>query len=424
MNNTSLSSFIAIRYLRSKKSNSSISFFSVVSLFGVSLGLAAIIVVISVMNGFENEMQRRILGMLPHLSVENRLDNRQTSQKISLSNWSVLASNIQSDYLFQSGELKGQLLAASPFVHLDGMLNKNGLVKGIRVVGVESQFQKQTSVLNEFILAGSLHDLTEGSHNIILGSDIARELGIIVGDNIILVFPRVVGNSKRLQANYYNFSVIGFFDVGAEADGLLAFVNIADAAQLKYQSNTIDGFRFKLKDVYSAEKFENPLKNYYSNQYTINTWASSYGQLFQTVKIEKIMTASMLMLIVLVAAFNTVSSLSMLVAEKHTGIAVLRTMGFSQRNVVLIFFLQGLMTSGGGVLLGLIVGVLVALNLGDMIIWFNHFEIFWIAPLKSEVRLMDVVWISLLALLLSLTASIIPAFNAAKIQPADAVRYH
>ena len=395
------------------------------------------------MNGFENEMHRRILGMLPHLSIENRpvdnwgVDNRgmekasqdnlnsqQNAHAITLSNWSELANNVQSDPLFQNGELKDQLVAASPFVHLDGMLNKNGLVQGIRVVGIDPQFEKQTSVLNEFILAGSLNDLTKGSRKLILGSDIARTLGIIVGDNITLVFPRVAKNSKRLKANYYNFLVVGFFDVGAEADGLLAFVNIADAAELKYQSDTIDGFRFKLNDVYAAENFELPLKKYFSSQYSVNTWASSYGQLFQTVKIEKIMTASMLMLIVLVAAFNTVSSLSMLVAEKHTGIAVLRTMGFSQKNVILIFFFQGLMTSGGGVLLGLVVGVLVALNLSDMIAWFNHFGVFWIAPLQSDVRVADVVWISLLALLLSLTASIIPAFNAAKIQPADAVRYH
>jgi lipoprotein-releasing system permease protein len=412
-----LPALIAIRYLRSKKSNSSISFFSLVSLFGLSLGLASIIVVISVMNGFENEMHRRILGMLPHVSVENL--HNQEGTVLDFNNWLEIAATTQEDVLF-----KDKIQAASPYIYLDGMINKSGLVKGVRVVGIDPAYEKQSTVLDEFIIVGGLNDLRSGTHNLILGSDIARDLGLIVGDNISLVFPMIESEGQRLKVNHFNFLVVGFFDVGAEADGLLAFINIEDAAKVKYQSERIDGFKFKLKDVYSAESLQTPLKNYFSNQFQVNTWVSSYGQLFQTVKIEKVMTASMLMLIVLVAAFNTVSSLSMLVAEKHTSIAVLRTMGFTRNQVLMIFFYQGLLISGAGVLFGLMVGVLLAYYLSDIIFWINSFQIFWIAPLKSEVRMGDVLWISIAAMGISLVSSLIPAFKAASIQPADAVRYH
>lgn len=424
MNNLlSLPAFIALRYLRSKKSNNSISFFSFVSLTGLSLGLAAIIVVISVMNGFEKEMHKRILGMLPHVSVENRLDKNANGndevELLTIKNWQSIARSIREDPLF-----KDNISAASAYVYLDGMINSHGLVKGVRVVGIDPADEKKTSPVNDFLMGGDLEQLTANSQRLILGSDIGRELGIIVGDTLTLIFPTMSKADKQLKANYFNFTVIGFFDVGAEADGLLAYVHIEDAAQLKYQSQKIDGFRMKLKDVYQAESLKALLETYLSGAYQVDTWISSYGQLFQTVKIEKVMTASMLMLIVLVAAFNTVSSLSMLVAEKHTSIAVLRTMGFTRNEVLMIFLYQGLLISGGGVLLGLLVGVFIALNLEMLIIWFNSLNVFWIAPLMSEVRFNDVVWISLAAMCISVIASLIPAFKAAQIQPADAVRYH
>lgn len=419
----SLPAHIALRYLRSKKENNSISFFSFVSLTGLSLGLASIIVVISVMNGFEKEMHRRILGMIPHISIENSHDESvyktTESEVLNTKNWEVIASILQEDTLF-----KHKIVAASPYIYLDGMINRNGVVKGIRVVGVDPHFEKQTSPTNDFLMGGDLGQLTEKSNRLILGSQIARELGVIAGDDLTLVFPAMDKHTKHLSANYFNFKVIGFFDVGAEADDLLAFINIEDAAHLKYQSEKIDGFKLKLNDVYEAESLKAPLEQYLSNAYSIDTWMTSYGQLFQTVKIEKVMTASMLMLIVLVAAFNTVSSLSMLVAEKHTSIAVLRTMGFTRNEVLMIFLYQGLLISGGGVLLGLSVGILIALNLEALIVGFNNLDIFWITPLMSEVRFDDVFWISLAAMCISLMASLLPAFKAAHIQPADAVRYH
>jgi lipoprotein-releasing system permease protein len=410
----SLPAFIALRYLGTRKNNRSISFFSGVSLLGISLGLASVIVVLSVMNGFEKEMHKRILGMLPHVSVENSLD--ASGEKISLENWQELAASVSQDPLFSD-----EIMGIAPFVQEDGMLNKSGLIKGIRMVGINPHFEKQSTVLDEFIMAGSLSDLSEAKQKLILGSEIAREMGIIVGDEITLAFPKVSGG--RLKARYFTFTVAGFFEVGAEADSFLAFVNIEDAAQIKFQSSEIDGFRIQVKDVYGVESLQQALKTYYSQEFKISTWKESHGQLFQTVKIEKVMTASMLMLIVLIAAFNTISSLNMLVAEKHTGIAVLRTMGFQSSSVISIFFLQGLFISGLGVLLGLLLGLLVALNLTDVISWINDTTNFWIAPLKSEVRLSDVFWISSFAFMISLFASILPAMYAAKIQPADAVRY-
>lgn len=417
LNNFPLSTFIGLRYLRAKKSNRSISFFTSVSLLGISLGVAAVVIVLSVMNGFEKEMHHRILGMLPHMSIEN-LDNKKhpEARVLDLHNWHEVANSVLNDPLFSQ-----HLESAAPYVQMDALINKHEGVRAVRVIGIDPEFEKKSSILDQFMLAGKLSVLQKPEQKIILGSDIARAMGIIVGDEISLVFPMV--KSSRLTTRYFNFKVAGFFDVGAEADGLLAFINIKDATQLKYSSDKIDGVRFQLYDVEQVEKVEQPLQEYFSNQFRFDTWKSTYGQLFQTVKIEKVMTGSMLMLIVLIAAFNTVSSLSMLVAEKHNSIAVLRTMGFSASQVVAIFFVQGLFISGFGVLIGLFSGVLIALYLENIIYFVNSFQLFWIAPLKSEVRFMDVVSISVLSFIISLLASIIPARRAANIEPADALRY-
>jgi len=430
-----LSIMIGLRYLRSRKSNRSISFFSFISLIGLSLGVAAIIVVISVMNGFEKEMHKRILGMLPHVSIENSvLPAEEMNMILQTHNWKLL-----SDDLLGKTFANAQIMAAAPYVHLDGMLSKNSLVKGIRVVGILPDAEKTVSVLDDFMLAGNMDALEEGAHKIILGDDLARDLGLIVGDVITLIFPRFGEQNNKLEASYYSFEISGFFNVGAEADEFLAFVHLADASRLKYHSDAIDGLRLKLADVYSAEKIGEPLLRYLNQKYSessdtvlpdesrtlfkIDTWISSYGQLFQTVKLEKVMTASMLMLIVLVAAFNTISSLNMLVAEKHTSVAVLRTMGYSEFGVLMIFFTQGFLISFLGVFSGTIAGVLVALYLPDIILWINSTGIFWVAPLISEPDIKDIVLISGLAFLLSLCASTFPALRAARILPADAVRY-
>lgn len=434
-NSVPLSVFIGLRYLRAKKSNRSISFFSFISLVGLSLGVASIIVVISVMNGFEKEMHKRILGMLPHVSIENIfVDEKNPHTFLQTHNWQRLADDLTGRHISNAG-----IVAAAPYIQVDGMLSKDSLVKGIRVVGVLPESEIKVSVVDDFMIAGSLSLLEEGSHKIILGDDLARELGLIVGDVITLIFPKVNGQNKKLEANYYSFEIGGFFNVGAEADEFLAFIHLADASQLKYHSDRIDGVRLKLADVYSAENVEKPLAKYlqqnflqesgeYVNEpsneiFKIDTWVSSYGQLFQTVKLEKVMTASMLMLIVLVAAFNTISSLNMLVAEKHTSVAVLRTMGYSEMGVVMIFLTQGFLISFFGVLSGAFLGVCIAIFLPDIILSINNSGLFWIAPLVSELKIDDVTLISGCAFLISLLASILPSLKAARIAPADAVRY-
>lgn len=369
--------FIGLRYLRAKKSNRSISFFSSVSLIGLSLGLASIIIVLSVMNGFENEMHRRILGMLPHISVENDAQKmKEGAQEITTQNWQGFANSVLQDSLF-SKDVK----AAAPFVNMDGMLNKEGLMRGIRVIGIDPVYEKNSSVLNEFIVAGTMNVLAEPQQKMLIGSSIAREMGIIIGDELTLVFP--IAKDGILTARFHTFKVAGFFHVGAEADALLAFINLEDAAQMKYQSERIDGFRFQLFKVDEVDRVEQKIAGYYSDQFQFNSWKTTYGQLFQTVKIEKVMTASMLMLIVIIAAFNTVSSLSMLVAEKHTGLAVLATMGFTSSQLVSIFLVQGVFISFMGVFLGLLLGIGIALNLEALILWINSFDIVWVAPLKA-----------------------------------------
>lgn len=433
--NLPLSFMIGLRYLRSRKSNRSISFFSLISLIGLSLGVAAIIVVISVMNGFEKEMHKRILGMLPHVSVENVRGNENDSAGfLQIHNWKFMADDLLGKQ-FSTAEI----IAAAPYVHLDGMISKNSLVKGIRVTGILPDVENTVSVLGDFMLAGTMSSLEAGAYKIILGDDLGRELGLIVGDTITLIFPKLSSQNNRLEASYYSFVISGFFNVGAEADEFLAFVHLADAGELKYNSDRIDGLRLKLADVYSAEKISQGLMHYLNQKYSeqthvdlvaksadlfkIDTWVTTYGQLFQTVKLEKVMTASMLMLIVLVAAFNTISSLNMLVAEKHTSVAVLRTMGYSEIGVVLIFFFQGFLISFSGVLSGTFSGVLIAIYLPDIILWINNSGVFWVAPLISDPQISDIIMISGFAFLISLSASTLPALKAARIAPADAVRY-
>ncbi len=423
MNNI-LSVWIAMRYMRSKKNERSVSFFSAVSFLGLTLGVAAIIVVMSVMNGFEREMNQRILGMLPHISVENSLvsntENAQT--RLGLENWFEYA-----DALEKHSVVKKHLLSVTPYVHLDTLIQYTHLVKPLRLVGIEPELAKQHSVLTQYMLTAPLDSLHSETATMILGSDIARELGVMMGDKLTLMLPAVI--NTQLQVRFARFEVAGFFDVGSEADGLLAFVHIRHASELKYPKTEngfekIDGLQIQLHDVHQVAHLSKMIDEIFSQQFALHTWQETYGQLFQTVKIEKVLTASMLMLIVLVAAFNTVSSLNLMVSEKHSSLAVLRTMGLKKNDLVWIFFIQGFLISCAGIVTGLLLGVLIALELENLIQWINSWQIVWFAPLKADLNWLDVFYLCMAALLISVLAASLPAIRATRIQAADAVRYH
>lgn len=409
-----LSLKIALRYMLSKKSNRSISFFSLISFLGLSVGVSAIIIVLSVMNSFQEQMHVHILGMVPHLS----LDLRDKNAPVDLENWQSTAENI----LAHDSRIK----EAAPFVNLEGMIKKDSQIKGLRVSGVLPAFEQNVSVIDEFMLGGRLSSLVAGSNNIILGAAIARDLGLIIGDKINFIMPVLSELGAGVQPKLARFNVSGIFYAGAEADDLFGYIHLEDAILFRNGSagKQIDGIRFQLKEVYVANNIRDGLLASYPETYRFSTWASQYGQLFQTVKLEKTMTGFMLMLIVLVAAFNIVSSLIMLVSEKHVSIAVLRTMGISPGQVSAIFVFQGFIIAIIGVGLGVLAGVLIALNLENIILTVNQAGVFRIVPLDAKVDYLDVFWISICAALLSVFATILPARRASKIEPADAIRYH
>lgn len=406
-----LSIFIGLRYTRAKRRNRFISFMSLSSMIGLMLGVAVLITVLSVMNGFDRELKLRILGMVPHATL--------TSSE-PMQNWRKLIS---------IAEHTPGVIAAAPVTQLQAMLTANGQVSGAMVTGIDPILEKRVSILPEFITAGSLNSLRDGEFGIVLGSQLARALGVQTGDAVTLVLPEASISAAGVVPRFKRFTVVGVFKVGAEVDGLLAYVHYADAGRLLRIGDKVQGVRLKVDDLFAARSINERLLAKLPPFFYASDWTQTQGSLFNAIKMEKTMMSLLLLLIVAVAAFNIVSSLVMVVNDKRSDIAILRTLGATPPMIQRIFLVQGTAIGFGGTVAGVALGVFLSLTVSDIASFYERisgvhlFDAYFVNYLPSSLQAGDVLWVSLTAFGLSFLATLYPAYQAGRIQPAEALRY-
>lgn len=410
----SLPLLIGLRYTRAKRRNHFISFISLTSMLGMMLGVAVLILVLSVMNGFDRELRERILGMVPHLAIKNYQD---------FTDWPSVA-----DKLKQHPEVIG----VAPFVNGQGMLIHQGYNRGALVAGILPEYENQVSIVGQHLEEGvTLEALQPGEYGILLGDLLARFLRVKAGDKVTLLLPEASITPAGVFPRLKRFTVLGTFKVGAELDGNLAYVHMQDMQTLMRMDDNIEGLRLQLNDLFQATRLTHELVNELGYPYRGQDWTQSQGNLFQAIQMEKRMIGLLLMIIVAVAAFNIVSTLVMVVTDKQADIAILRTIGASPATIMGIFMVQGLTIGVIGTLVGVVLGVVLALNISDLVLWleallgiqFLDANVYFINYLPSELRWDDVRFITVSALGLSLLSTLYPAWRASRIQPAEALRY-
>ncbi|HEC20175.1 MAG TPA: lipoprotein-releasing ABC transporter permease subunit [Gammaproteobacteria bacterium] len=409
--------YIGLRYLRAKRRNQFISFISLTSMLGIVLGVAALITVLSVMNGFEKELRERILGMASHITV-TRMDSEP------LTDWQALGEAME--------KTDPRIVGVAPYVRKEVMLSFGSQVQGGLLRGVLPERDPAVSDVWQKMLYGELGDLRAGEFGIVLGVGLARKLGVTLGDKITVVTPQASNTPAGILPRIKRFTVKGIFEVGMhEYDSALALVHLNDAQRLFRMGEGVTGLRLKLSDLYQAVPVRNALVDALPGGYWISDWTMRHANLFRAVKIEKTMMFIILLLIVAVAAFNIVSTLVMVVTDKQADIAILRTLGSTPRSIMRIFIVQGMVIGLIGVLLGTAFGVTLALNLDTVVAWlegvlgiqFMPADVYYISTFPSELHWDDVWKISGISFVLSVLATLYPAWNASRTQPAEALRY-
>ncbi len=381
---------------------------------GLTLGVSVLIIVLSVMNGFDRELKQRVLGMVPHATI--------TAAGGGIDDWEELVTTIPE---------KEGIEAAAPFVDAQGMLTNGDQVRGTLVYGVDPEYEKKVSIITDHMKQGVLEDLKPGEFGILLGEILANYLGVSVGDKVTMVLPEASVNLAGVLPRLKRFTVVGTFSVGADVDGNLAYAHREDLARFLRVPEGVTGIRLKMDDLFAAPKLAWNVAVTLPGRYYVQDWTRTHGRLFQAIQMEKTMVGLLLTLIVAVAAFNIVSTLVMVVTDKQGDIAILRTFGASPKMIMGVFMVQGALIGVIGTLLGVVLGIAGALNVSEIVnalekllgIHFLSPDVYFISYLPSELMWQDIMVISVSGLLMSFLATLYPAWRASKIQPAEALRY-
>ncbi|AWB67444.1 lipoprotein-releasing system transmembrane subunit, LolC/LolE family [Saccharobesus litoralis] len=410
----SLSLFIASRYSRSKQRNSFISFITFFSIAGITLGVMALIIVVSVMNGFESELKKRVLGVVPHIVLTNNAEQTDTDQDFSA---------IESALLNLS-----PVVGVTPFIQTQGMVQSPTDMRAIMVQGINPIIEKRYSVINDAMQTGQLEKLTPKSYQVIIGRQLASQLSVGVGEQVrLMLVERTRYTPMGRLPVQRKFTVAGIFDVGSDVDAHIALVNYTDVARmLGHHKQDVQSGRVYLSDAFQYKSVVDYLAQRFPNWQSLD-WRQSQGKLFDAVRMEKNMMWLMLCLIIAVAAFNIVSALVMVVSEKQGEIAMLKTMGLASNKIQLIFILQGLYKGCFGGVLGTILGVLAAANLNSILTLFGGGLLaapgYSASGLPVDIQVSQVIIIAIASVLMSFLATIYPSYRAAHTQPADILRY-
>ncbi len=381
---------------------------------GLTLGVSVLIIVLSVMNGFDRELKQRVLGMVPHATI--------TAAGGGIDDWEELVNTIPE---------KDGIEAAAPFVDAQGMLTNGDQVRGTLVYGIDPEHEKKVSIISDHMTQGGLEDLQAGEFGILLGEILANYLGVSVGDKVTMVLPEASVNLAGVLPRLKRFTVVGTFSVGADVDGNLAYAHREDLARFLRVPEGVTGIRLKMDDLFAAPKLAWDVAVTLPGRYYVQDWTRTHGRLFQAIQMEKTMVGLLLTLIVAVAAFNIVSTLVMVVTDKQGDIAILRTFGASPKMIMGIFMVQGSLIGVIGTILGVLLGIIGALNVSDIVsaletllgVHFLSPDVYFISYLPSELMWQDIVVISVSGLLMSFLATLYPAWRASRTQPAEALRY-
>ncbi len=407
--------FVGLRYTRAKRRNHFISFISLISILGIALGVTALITVMAVMNGFEKELRERILGAASHATI--------TLYEKPMQRWQELA-----DAAVEHPEVEG----AAPYVEGQVMVVKSKQVTGVVVRGVLPGREPDVSDIGEQMIAGSLPDLKPGAFEIVLGSALAQYLGAVVGDKITVITPEASVTPVGVLPRMKRFTVRGIFEIGMfEYDRNFALIHADDASVLLKLDKGYTGVRLRLTDMFGARRVARDLAAKVGEDYWVSDWTQRHANFFRAVRTEKTVMFVILALIVAVAAFNIVSTLVMVVTDKQSAIAILRTIGASPRSIMLVFLIQGALIGLIGTVLGVIGGILLALNVETLVpaienLFQTQFldpSIYYISVLPSELDYTDVWRVATLAVVLTLLATLYPAWVAARTEPAEALAY-
>lgn len=409
-----LSIFMGTRYLRAKRRNHFISFISLLSMLGIGLGVAVLITVLSVMNGFHKELKDRILGMMPHLMM--------MGYTTEMDDWQgIREALLKQPYITE----------VSPFVETQGMLSTPGVTRFVSVTGLDPNIEQTNQYLAAHMIEGTLKDIQPGTFKIILGKSLAKSLKVEPGDTVTLAIPEAALTPAGLVPRFKRFTVAGIFEVDYDYDAAFGYINLQDAQKLMRFGRGITGLNLKIKNIYDAPALSKQLNTQYHDNYRIYDWTVMNGTFFEAVKLEKTMISLLLILIIAVAAFNILSMLVMVVTDKQADIAILRTMGAQPSTIMKIFMVQGSLLGIVGTSIGLIGGILLALNVTRLAKWleaalgteFLSSDVYYISFLPSELLFSDLLMITCISLLMSFLATLYPSWRASKVQPAEALRY-
>lgn len=407
--------FVGLRYTRAKRRNHFISFISLISMLGIALGVTALITVLSVMNGFERELRDRILSVASHVTI--------TGPNERLADWTGVEQKIAQE---------PRVIGRAPYILGQGMLARGKAVSGVIIRGVVPAEEPQVSELDKKMVSGKLTALVPGEFGIILGRELAWKLDADIGTRISLVIPQGQVTPAGLLPRLKRFTVVGIFEIGMyEYDSALALIHLQDAQRLYEMPGEVSGVRLKVNDVYAAPAVGRALSKRLGDDYRVRDWSQEHVNFFRALKIEKTVMFVILLLIVAVAAFNIISTLVMVVTDKESDIAILRTLGVSARSVMGIFMVQGTIIGLIGTLLGVVGGIALASNVETVVPFlervfhtsFLSADVYYISELPSDMRWHDVVQIAVASFAMSLVATLYPAWRASQTQPAEALRH-